>query len=107
VTRPPVATATLKLKSSIGENSPLQTFTQAALDRRFDTVSLELYSDNVKCNVLEEAVDFMEGMKCVDELKSNVPDHSILVHIVSASYISHICRKTGLNPVVLIKICIV
>jgi hypothetical protein len=88
----------------LGENSPLQTFTLADLDRRFDTVSLELYSDNVKCNVLEEAVDFIEGMICVDDLKSNLPDHSILVHIMSASYTSHIRRKTGLRPVVPIKI---
>jgi hypothetical protein len=47
----------------------------------------------------------MEGMKCVDDLKSNLPDHSILVvHIMSASYILHIRKKTGLNPVVPIKI---
>lgn len=58
------------------------------------------YSRSIKHAALDEAIDFMAGVKKIEDLKSNLPDHSIPAHIMSAIYVSYIRRSVGLNPVV-------
>jgi hypothetical protein len=70
------------------------------LDHRYDTSLLGIYSENVKRGILWEATDFLQGKKGLDDMASNLPDHSVPAHVMSAIYISHIRRAIGLSPVV-------
>jgi len=88
----------------LGEEKPLSIFNVADIEKRSKPSLPGLYSEDVKRGVLEEAVDFLEGKKGISELRSNLPDHSLPVHIMSAVYVSHIRRKAGMNPVVPIRI---
>ncbi|MCJ1266911.1 hypothetical protein MMC22_006796 [Lobaria immixta] len=84
----------------LGEEEPLTTYTVADLDRRYDAQMPGLFSENVKRGILWEAVSFMEGKKSLDDMSSNLEDHSVPAHIMSAVYVSHVRRIAGLNPVV-------
>ncbi|KAF4634701.1 hypothetical protein G7Y89_g3401 [Cudoniella acicularis] len=88
----------------VGEKSPLQSFTVADLDRRYNTLLPGIYSENVKRGILWEAVDYLNGGKTLDQMTSNLPDHAVPAHIMSAAYISHIRRRGGLDPVVPINL---
>jgi hypothetical protein len=84
----------------LSESEPLQTFTVPDIDREFSTKIPGLLSENLKRGILEDAIDFAIGNKDIGDLRSNLADHSLPCHIMSAIYISHIRRKTGLSPVV-------
>ncbi|KAF8861229.1 hypothetical protein BDZ45DRAFT_672024 [Acephala macrosclerotiorum] len=84
----------------LSESEPLQTFTVPDIDREFSTKIPGLLSENVKRGILEDAIDFAVGNKDIGDLRSNLADHSLPCHIMSAIYISHVRRKTGLSPVV-------
>jgi len=87
-----------------GDSEPLSTLTVADLDRRYNTALPGIYSENVKRGVLWEAVDFLRGAKALPDLTSNLYDHAVPAHIMSAAYISHIRRSRGLDSVVPIEI---
>ncbi|KAK8002318.1 hypothetical protein PG989_002037 [Apiospora arundinis] len=53
--------------------------------------------------ILEDAIGFAQGERDIGDLQSNLTDHSISVNVMSATYISHIRRKAGLNPVVAVE----
>jgi hypothetical protein len=84
----------------LSESDPLQTFTVQDIDRECRTKTPGLLSENVKRGILEDAIDFVEGNKDIGDLRSNLADHNVPCHIMSAIYISHIRRKAGLSPVV-------
>ncbi|KAF2174826.1 hypothetical protein K469DRAFT_724959 [Zopfia rhizophila CBS 207.26] len=88
----------------LSESAPLRTFTVGDIDRECGAKTPGLLSENVKRGILEEAIDFAEGNKDIGDLRSNFADHYIPVYIMSAIYISHIRRKTGLSPVVAVGV---
>ncbi|KAH7309182.1 hypothetical protein B0I35DRAFT_398580 [Stachybotrys elegans] len=88
----------------LDEKEPLTSYSVADLDRRYNSQLPGIYSENVKRGILWEALDFMEGNKPFDDLASNLEDHSVPAHIMSAVYVSHIRRMQGLNPVVSIDL---
>ncbi|KAL7928039.1 hypothetical protein V8C35DRAFT_274220 [Trichoderma chlorosporum] len=87
-----------------GDASPLQTFTVADLDRRYNTALPGIYSENVKRGILWEAVDFLQGKKTLPDMTSNLADHAIPAYIMSAAYLSHIRRTKGMDHTVPIDI---
>ena len=86
------------------EEAPLRVYNVADLDRRYATQESGLFSENVKKGILEEALQFLAGRKAVGELRSNLPDHAVQAYIMSAIYVSHVRRTSGLNPVVPIEL---
>ena len=70
------------------------------LDRRGRTSCPGLYSENIKRGVLDESIAFVNGRNTLDDITSNLTDHNIPVHLMSAVYLSHIKRQTGDNPIV-------
>lgn len=88
----------------LDEKEPLTSYSVADLDRRYNSQLPGIYSENVKRGILWEALDFMEGKKSFENLASNLEDHSVPAHIMSAVYVSHIRRVQGLNPVVSIDL---
>ena len=84
----------------LGESQPLTTYTVKDLDTRYNSQLPGIYSENVKRGILWEAVDFLEGKKELSEMSSNLEDHSVPAHLMSAVYVSHVRRIAGLNPVV-------
>ncbi|EPE26982.1 Cytochrome P450 [Glarea lozoyensis ATCC 20868] len=88
----------------LGEEKPLVSYSVAELDKRYDSKLPGIYSENVKRGILWEATDFLEGKKNCSELASNLDDHSVPAHIMSAVYVSHVRRISGLNPVVSIDL---
>ncbi|KAI9711721.1 MAG: hypothetical protein M1820_001865 [Bogoriella megaspora] len=83
-----------------GDEIPLKTFTVSDLDKRYNTALPGIYSENIKRGILWEVDDFLKGRKTVPAMTSNILDHAIPTHIMSAAYISHIRRVRGLNPIV-------
>lgn len=81
------------------EKEPLHVYTVDELDSRYDTQLPGIYSENVKRGILWEAVDFLRGGKKLEDLASNLPDHSIPAVLMGAVYISHVKRMNGQNPV--------
>jgi hypothetical protein len=82
----------------------LTSYSVADLDRRYNPQLPGIYSENVKRGILWEAIDFIEGKKGFHDLSSNLDDHSVPAHIMSAIYVSHIRRIAGLNPVIAIDL---
>lgn len=82
------------------EEEPLKSYSVADLDRLYNARLEGIYSENVKRGILWEAVDFIDGRKSIDDLASNLDDHSVPAHLMSAVYLSHIRRIAGMNPVV-------
>lgn len=58
------------------------------------------YGENIKRGILDEAIGLINGTAKFGDLTSNLPDHSLAAHLTSATYISHIRRSQGLNPIV-------
>ncbi|KXS94338.1 hypothetical protein AC578_4407 [Pseudocercospora eumusae] len=83
----------------LGDSQPLKTYTVSQLDRRYDSETTGLYVEHIKRGVLHEALDFLEGRKSLNDMTSNLPDHSIPATMMSAAYLSYIRRERGLNPV--------
>ncbi|RMZ82942.1 hypothetical protein DV737_g1827, partial [Chaetothyriales sp. CBS 132003] len=83
----------------LNEKQALTSYSVADLDRRYNSKLPGIYSENVKRGILWEALDFIEGKKTFDDLSSNLEDHSVPAHIMSAVYVSHIRRVQGENPV--------
>lgn len=84
----------------LGEQQPLRSFNVDDLDQRHNIDKRGLYGENIKRGILEEAISFVGGGKSMEQLTSNLPDHSVPAHMMSAVYVSHIRRSSGLNPVV-------
>ena len=83
----------------LGEEEPLKVYTVDDLDRRYNTKLPGIYAENIKRGILLEAFDFFEGNTSLDELSSNLPDHSVPATLMSAAYVSHVRRLSGQNPV--------
>lgn len=81
----------------LGHDNPLKTYKAEDFDSR---ASDDQYSRYVKHAVLDNAIAFMQGKRAVQGLKSNLPDHSIPAHLMSAIYMSSVNRKLGLNPII-------
>lgn len=88
----------------LGEEEPLKVYTVSDLDRRYNSKLPGIYAENTKRGILWEALDFLNGDKGLDDLASNLPDHSIPASLMSAAYISHVRRTAGLNPIAHIDI---
>jgi hypothetical protein len=88
----------------LGEDEPLKVYAAGDLDRRYNVKLPGIYSENVKRGILWEALDYLHGKKGLDELSSNLPDHSLPAHFMSAAYVSHVRRTLGLNPITRINI---
>ncbi|EME40071.1 hypothetical protein DOTSEDRAFT_91360 [Dothistroma septosporum NZE10] len=88
----------------LGEKEPLKTYTVNELDNRYNTKAQGIYMENIKRGILWEALEFLEGRTTVDDLTSNLPDHSVPANLMSATYMSHLRRTRGLNPVTHIDI---
>ncbi|MCJ1245649.1 hypothetical protein MMC30_002853 [Trapelia coarctata] len=88
----------------LGEAEPLQVYTVADLDRRYNVQLPGIYSENVKRGILWESVAYLLDGKPLENLSSNLPDHSIPATLMSAAYVSHVRRKNGLNPITRIDI---
>ena len=88
----------------LSEAEPLRTFTVSDIDEEFRSKTPGLLSENVKRGILEEAIEYTEGTKTLNDLRSNLTDHSVPCSIMSAIYISHIRRKTGLSPIVNVNV---
>lgn len=88
----------------LGEDEPLKTYTVNELDKHFNTKAAGIYMENIKQGILREALGFLEGNITIDELTSNLPDHSIPATMMSAAYMSHIRRSRGLNPITHISV---
>jgi hypothetical protein len=95
---------TFRNSDLLGEEEPLKTYSVQDLDRRYDSKLPGIYSENVKRGILWEATDYLEGKKSLEEMVSNLDDHSVPANLMSAVYISHVRRKQGLNPVVSIDL---
>jgi len=95
---------TFRNSDLLDEAEPLTTYSVQDLDRRYDSKLPGIYSENVKRGILWEATDYLEGKKSLEEMVSNLDDHSVPAHLMSAVYISHVRRKQGLNPVVSIDL---
>lgn len=88
----------------LGEDEPLKVYTVNELDKRYDVKRPGIYVENVKRGILWEALDFLDGNKSLDDLCSNLPDHSIPASLMSAAYASHVRRAAGQNPITSIDI---
>ena len=83
----------------LGEQEPLKVYSVSDVDRRYNSKLPGIYAENVKRGILWEALNFLDGDKTLDELASNLPDHSIPASLMSAAYVSYVRRAAGLNPV--------
>ncbi|KAL9624631.1 MAG: hypothetical protein Q9160_001296 [Pyrenula sp. 1 TL-2023] len=83
---------------------PLRSFNVDDLCQHYNTDRRGLYGENIKRGILDEAIDFVRGALPLDNVTSNLPDHSVGAHLMSAAYISHIRRSKGWNPVVSIEL---
>lgn len=84
--------------------SPYQSYSLNDILNSSSNVTEEGFSADVKRGILEESVNFMNGRIGMDHLRSNLPDHDIPAHIMSATYVSHVRRGLGLSPVVTIEL---
>lgn len=87
-----------------GGDEPLISYSVADLDKHTQATMPGLYSENIKRGVLNEALAFMEGTITLADLASNLDDHSVPANVMSAIYLSHIQRISGLNPIVSIDL---
>ncbi|KAK5988356.1 hypothetical protein PT974_12507 [Cladobotryum mycophilum] len=85
--------------SVLGESEPLKVYSVADLDKRYDTTLPGIYSENIKRGILWEAIDYLQSKKSLDQMSSNIWDHSVPVAFMSAAYASHVRRSLGLSPV--------
>ncbi|KXS95010.1 hypothetical protein AC579_9309 [Pseudocercospora musae] len=83
----------------LGEMQPLKTYTVSQLDQRYDNEATGLYMEHIKRGVLHEALEFLEGRRSINDLTTNLPDHSIPATMMSAAYMSYVRRERGLSPV--------
>lgn len=83
--------------------APCQSYSMNDILGSSSNITEEL-SANVKRGILEESIDFMNGRVRMNDLRSNLPDHDIPAHIMSATYLSHVRRGLGLSPVVTIQL---
>ena len=88
----------------LGEEEPLQSYSVADLDRRYNNGLPGIYSENVKRGMLWEALEHHEGKKSLEDMVSNIEDHSVPANLMSAAYISHIQRVNGDNPIVTVDL---
>ncbi|KAJ4316131.1 hypothetical protein N0V94_005619 [Neodidymelliopsis sp. IMI 364377] len=88
----------------LGGGKPLEVFSVPDIDRYSNALRPGLLSENVKRGILEDALDYAEGKKSSKDLKSNLADHCIPVHIMSAIYVSHIQRTAHQSPIVTIDV---
>lgn len=88
----------------LGEDEPLKTYSVKDLDKRYNSQLPGIYSENVKRGILWEAVDYLEGKKGLSDMSSNLEDHSVPAHLMSAVYVSHVRRTAGLNPIVSVEL---
>jgi len=84
----------------LGESQPLKSYSMEELDRRGTAKLPGVYSENVKKGIIQEAIDYLQGEKKLEQLVSNLEDHSVPTHLMSAAYASHILRTRGDNPIV-------
>ncbi|KAI0428668.1 hypothetical protein F5Y09DRAFT_357628 [Xylaria sp. FL1042] len=87
----------------LGEEEPLVSYNLAECAARHDPEWDPIYTDNVDkdmLRVMDDAYDFFDGRKSPSDLISNIDDHSIPAHMMSACYVSHIRRLRGENPIV-------
>ncbi|KAI5467139.1 hypothetical protein BGZ63DRAFT_398742 [Mariannaea sp. PMI_226] len=73
---------------------PLQDLVGSQLDLKHG------YSHAVKHAALDEMITFMEGKKSLHNVRSNLPDHSVTTHIMSAIYMSLARRNRGLDSTI-------
>jgi hypothetical protein len=88
----------------LDEEKPFYSYTVDDLDRRYKTNKPGLYSENIKRGILDESVDFIRGKKSLDALTSNLVDHNIPAHLMSAVYLSHVRRRSNQNPIVTLDV---
>ena len=88
----------------LNEDEPLKSYSMVDMDRRNNVQLPGIYTENVKKGILWEALDCLEGVKKVEEMVSNIEDHSVPANLMSAAYISHIRRCMGENPIVSIDL---
>ncbi|KAI0472513.1 hypothetical protein F4859DRAFT_522414 [Xylaria cf. heliscus] len=79
---------------------PLVSLNVDDLSQHYNQDRSGLYGENIKRGILDEAVSFVNGKTKVEEVLSNLPDHSVAAHLMAASYLSHIQRSQGLSPIV-------
>ncbi|KAL4726682.1 hypothetical protein ACLX1H_005570 [Fusarium chlamydosporum] len=86
----------------LGNRNPLRVSSLNELIKEQAGVSVHNgnYSRSVKYAALDEALEFMEGKKSVQDLISNLPDHQIPAYLMSAIYMSHVQRKHNSNPII-------
>ncbi|KAI0192136.1 hypothetical protein F4808DRAFT_379246 [Astrocystis sublimbata] len=83
-----------------GDEGPLVSLDVDDLSQHYNQDRSGLYGENIKRGILDEAVSFVNGTMKIDEVTSNLPDHSVAAHLMAASYLSHIQRSQGLNPII-------
>ncbi|UPX11659.1 uncharacterized protein EKO05_0002253 [Ascochyta rabiei] len=66
----------------------------------------QTYTRTVKYAALDEAVRFLEGGMGIEDLRSNLTDHEVPAYLMSAIYLSHGRRKSGLDPTVSLNLSI-
>jgi hypothetical protein len=66
----------------------------------------QTYTRTVKYAALDKAVRFLEGSMGIKDLRSNLTDYEVPAYLMSAIYLSHRRRKSGLNPTVSLNLSI-
>jgi hypothetical protein len=66
--------------------------------------SSKTLSADTERGILEESSRFITGQITKSDLKSNLPDHSMLAHTMNAPYLSQVRRGLGLYPIVTIHL---
>lgn len=79
---------------------PLRSYNVDDLYQEDNIEQRGLYGENIKRGILNEAIGFVRGIVQLDDLTSNLSDHSVSAHLMSAAYMSHVSRSRGQNPIV-------
>lgn len=88
----------------LGGTESLQTWTADDLDQQYHQGRTGLYGENIKRGILVEAIECVKGKLDVEDLASQITDHSVPVHLMVAAYISHVRRTAGSDPTVSLDI---